>query len=502
MTQQRTIILGPPGCGKTTDLIGRVETEMAKGVAPDRIGYFSFTKKATTEAMDRACAKFNMKRADLPYFRTLHSLAFQQLRLTKEQVMGSSAYRSIGESLGLEFSQYMNFEEGVPVGSKTGDQCLWMVGMARARMVDLEEQWKTSSSEVDWFQLKLFNDTLIAYKQSTGLLDFSDMLDNCCDVCDPLPIEVAFIDEAQDLSRQQWSMILYLTMNAKRIYIAGDDDQAIFRWSGACVDSFQELEGERIVLNHSYRLPRAVYDLCSRISGRIKHRIPKQWSPREEQGNVAYLSSLDHIEWQEGTYLILARNQYLLAACEEFVHREGIPYTTARRSSVNADHIKAIVLWERLRKGEAILAEDARLVYQCLKSGVGVARGFKLLKGLADKAPVTLTYLQESGGLLVDTIWHDALTAILPEELEFYLMAKRKGEKLSKKPRVHISTIHGVKGGEADHVILLSDMAYRTYQDYQANPDDEHRVFFVGASRARKTLSILLPQTNRAYIFQ
>jgi hypothetical protein len=37
-----------------------VEEQLAEGRDPDRIGYFSFTKKATTEAIDRACKKFQL----------------------------------------------------------------------------------------------------------------------------------------------------------------------------------------------------------------------------------------------------------------------------------------------------------------------------------------------------------------------------------------------------------------------------------------------------------
>lgn len=501
MSEQK-IILGPPGCGKTTYLLGLVDKEMSSGVDPSKIGYFSFTKKATTEAITRACTKFKKKREDFPYFRTLHSLAFQQLRLSKEQVMAPSNYRSIGESLGLQFSDYMNFDEGVPVGSKTGDQCIWMVGMSRARLITLKEQWQNSDSELDWHQLKLFDDTLTAYKDSTGLMDFSDMIDACTDRCEPLDIEVAFVDEAQDLSKQQWQMIQYMCMYAKRIYIAGDDDQAIYRWSGASVEHFAELEGERMVLNQSYRLPRSIHALCCRIAAKIKQRIPKTWSPRNEEGSVTYLSSLDDIAWKEGTYLILARNQYLLQGVEEFVKRAGIPYSLSRRSSVNKDHIRAIVSWEKLRKGELVDTDEVRLIYKFMKSGVGVARGFKLLKGIDDNAHISIEWLKEQGGLLVDTIWHEALSGIPAEDREFYLIAKRRGEKLSREPRVHISTIHGVKGGEADHVVLISDMAYRTFQDYQKNPDDEHRVAFVGASRAKQSLSILMPQTNRAYDYR
>ncbi len=497
----QTIILGPPGCGKTTHLLNLVDQEMQSGTHPSRIGYFSFTKKATQEAVTRACDKFKCDRADLPYFRTLHSLAFQELGLGKLQVMGSPQYTALGEALGLEFSAYMDMTEGIPMSAKTGDQVLYMVGMAAAKLITLEEQYQSMrSTDVQWFALKQFADTLAAFKADTGMLDFSDMISRYCDNCEPLDIEVAFIDEAQDLSKQQWSMIQYATMRAKRVYIAGDDDQAIYRWSGADVDSFMELEGEKIVLNQSYRLPQTIHKLCSGISRRISRRFDKQWKPRQEVGTVDHLSMLEHLEWKDGSYLFLARNRYLLASMEEFVRRSGIPYTSLAKSSINADTVRGIVLWERLRRGDAITVPEARVVYACIRSGEGgIKRGFKLLKNLADEDTVTMDYLRKEQGLVADGIWHDALTAIPAEELEFYLAAKRRGEKLNATPRVHISTIHGVKGGEADHVVVLSDMAWRTFNDYQRDPDDEHRVAYVAASRARQTLSILMPQTTRAY---
>lgn len=498
----RKIIFGPPGCGKTTFLLNEVDKELAAGVRPDQIGYFSFTRKATQEAVTRACKKFSMKREDFPYFRTLHSLAFQQLGLSRERVMSARNYRSIGEALGLQFSEYMDFEEGIPVSAKTGDQCIWLTGLSRAMLKPLQEIWNTVPNGVDWFQLKQFSDTLAKYKEETGLIDFSDMLDLCGDTSAPLPIKVAVIDEAQDLSRQQWNLILYLVMNAERVYIAGDDDQAIYRWSGAMPEELISLEGHRIVLDQSYRLPKKIHNFCSAISKRIKNRVPKDWKPREEDGEVNFIASLDHIVWKPGTYFILARNQYLLSSIEEAIRRAGIPYTTARKSSVDQDHIQAIILWEKLRRGESISGSDARLVYKFLKSGTGVARGFKLLKKVDDATMVDLAFLKEDGGLLVDSIWHEALDGIPVEDREFYVAAKRRGEKLGVRPRVHISTIHGVKGGEADHVILLSDMAARTYNEYQVNPDDEHRVAFVGASRAKKTLSIVMPQTYRFYDYR
>ena len=77
----KTIILGPPGTGKTTTLLNLVDQFIQQGIRPKQIGYFSFTKKAATEAATRAAEKFNLDvEDDLTYFRTLHSYAFNQLQ--------------------------------------------------------------------------------------------------------------------------------------------------------------------------------------------------------------------------------------------------------------------------------------------------------------------------------------------------------------------------------------------------------------------------------------
>ncbi len=83
----KTIILGPPGTGKTTTLLNLVDQFIQDGIRPKQIGYFSFTKKAATEAATRAADKFGLDiENDLAFFRTLHSYAFNQLGMTKENL--------------------------------------------------------------------------------------------------------------------------------------------------------------------------------------------------------------------------------------------------------------------------------------------------------------------------------------------------------------------------------------------------------------------------------
>lgn len=502
MKNKRFVVLGPPGCGKTSYLLDVVDAELAAGTAPDRIGYFSFTRKAASEAADRAVTKFKLSRKTFKYFRTLHSLAFQELGMTKEQVLKARDYRTIGEALGLVFSEYMEFEEGLPMTAKNGDQCVYLTAMSRATLQTLEKVHATIPNETDWFRLKQFNDTLEMYKKSTHMLDYPDMLDRYLTDCGPLDIDVAIIDEAQDLSRQQWRMVEYAVRRAKKIYIAGDDDQSIYRWSGADVEAFMTLKGDRSILAQSYRVPEEIHKVCDRIAGRIHARIKKVWAPKAgAKGEVSILGSIEHIDWREGSYLLLARNRYLLSGYEELAKRHGLPYTIGNRTSVDQKKVQAIFTWERLRKGQSQRGTAVREMYSYMTLNKGVKRGHKGGKGLPD-VELTMGELREHYGLLMppETPWMEALSEIPPEEIAYYVSIKRKGGKLAAIPRVHISTIHGVKGGEADHVVVLSDMAARTFEDMRRNgADDEHRTAYVAASRAKSTLEIVQPQGYKAY---
>ena len=81
MIDNATLILGPPGCGKTYTLIERVQAKLEEGVHPSRIGVVSFTTKAIGEFIARACDKFNLTKQDFPHFKTLHATGYHGLGL-------------------------------------------------------------------------------------------------------------------------------------------------------------------------------------------------------------------------------------------------------------------------------------------------------------------------------------------------------------------------------------------------------------------------------------
>lgn len=495
------ILFGPPGTGKTTKMLSLVEMEVQRGVRPEQIGFVSFTKKAAREAKERAMVKFNLTDDQLPHYRTLHSTAFRCIGMNTKQLMKPSDFKRIGWELGLPVTNPGYNDDQIVFGSELGDRIFFMIQLARSKKVSLRELWEDWPDEdIIWGELERAAKFVIEYKQNHLLKDFTDIIQEFIQKKCPPPLSVLFVDEAQDLKNLEWDMVEVLAENVERVYIAGDDDQAIYRWAGADVEHFINLQGDKQVLGQSYRVPSSVAEVAHDIINRVSVRHPKTWLPRAEKGMVNYLTPDDEIDMSDGSWLVLARNKHLLTPYHEQCNRQGYSFESMLGSPIRPTALESIRLWEELRKGNPLLPSQVMKVYDSMSNNKGFARGNKVkLERCPQEAKLTISDLKKDFGLLKEDIWHESLDRISIEEKEYVLAARRRGESLSAKPRIKISTIHGAKGGEADNVLLLTDMAPRTYRESLNNPDDEARVWYVAATRAKHTLNIMQPSSQYFY---
>ena len=133
------IILGPPGTGKTTRLLNLVEDSLERGISPDRIGYFSFTKNAAQEAILRAVIRFGLSEKELPFFRTLHSLAYYCLSLGKNSMMQGKHYKEAADWLKIGGFVEKQLPNGPFIDFGLGDRFLEVIHMARISQRPLRE---------------------------------------------------------------------------------------------------------------------------------------------------------------------------------------------------------------------------------------------------------------------------------------------------------------------------------------------------------------------------
>ena len=151
-----TTIFGPPGTGKTTQLINIVQKELDSGTRPESIAFVSFSRKAAEEARTRAAEKLGMDVGQMVWFRTLHSFAYHCLGLTKERVLRGSDYSKIADLIGLEFSSNasLTMQDGVLfTAGKSGDAYLSMIQMARVTGRTLEEQFQITNDRHNYYKM-------------------------------------------------------------------------------------------------------------------------------------------------------------------------------------------------------------------------------------------------------------------------------------------------------------------------------------------------------------
>ena len=500
----KTIILGPPGTGKTTTLLNLVDEFIQQGIRPKQIGYFSFTKKAATEAANRAADKFNLDiENDLSNFRTLHSYAFNQLGMTKEKMMGRDDYKEFGEKCGIPI-KIAKFSDSD--GTFNSDnEYLTIINTAAVKRIDLLEYYDSRQNILDIERNTLFllAEELKRFKKEKGLKDFNDLLLDYIEKESTNSFKVLFIDEAQDLSLIQWEMVRKLWANAEKTYIAGDDDQAIFKWAGADVDHFIALKEEVNdikILDQSYRIPGGpIHELSQRIIGQVQNRFDKKYKPREEQGILKRYSDITQVDMSEGNWLVLSSANHFLDDAKDLCELQGWYYQFKGMNSVPLKLLLALNNWEHWRKGELLNHLEIKNIYEYL--GSNVLPGFQKGKTLHSDEKYTMQDCKDKHGLIIDKVWYESFEGLDTITENYIRNMRANGETLNKNPRITMSTIHGAKGGEADKVLLMQDLTNAALETFSYDPDELHRLFYTGATRAKRELHVLDPRDfNRAYI--
>tara|TARA_R110002020_G_scaffold240326_1_gene453099 strand:+ start:4318 stop:5850 length:1533 start_codon:yes stop_codon:yes gene_type:complete len=505
----RQIIFGPPGTGKTTHLLRIVEEELKNKISPNRIGYFAFTTKAAEEALTRASKNFNHNVKDFTYFRTLHSFAYKELHLKEEDVMNDDDYNFLSSKLQIKLSnpnkKIKAYGAGLP-----DDIFTRIIDLAKINGVTAHRQFEcpeTGHLPGGWVKLDYIERALQEYKFGGEFprrkYDYTDMIIEFNKKrIDSLPqFDVVIIDEAQDLSWLQWQMVSRLAEKTKKLYIAGDDDQAIFRWAGARPEFLINMKGDRKILGKSHRLPLLIHRKANNLISRVKMRVNKEWSSREAQGEINYYPEAQLNKLEEGEWLILARNKYNLDKLEQELKLAGHYYQRNGVTSVDARTIRAIQSWEKIRKGGSLTLQEVKSFYYHLSLDRSVERGHKTMQKADKEKLYDYDTLITEHGLRTpkNLFWYDAFDSMPLIKSTYIRAVLRRGQKINKDPHIKLSTIHGAKGSEADNVMLLTDLSKKTDEAYWLNKDEERRVFYVGMTRAKQSLNIIRSGSNREF---
>lgn len=529
-------VFGPPGTGKTTFLREQV-VKWAREYGADALAVCSFTRTAAAEIASRVNADTTrLKRGQIG---TLHSLALHSLDgpdLVADRLPEWNEAHP-GYAVTVSGKSFLDEAPSERYDVEQGDGYLRVYEQLRARCTP-RELWPVGVMPF----VKAYEN----WKHEEVLLDFTDLIETALtETRGPNGNRsILIVDEAQDLSALELALVRHWGASMDTLMMAGDDDQAIYGFRGATPDAFLTppvpAEFKR-VLQQSYRVPAAVHRVATRWVEQLSTREPKEYLPREDaEGVVAGLpiSSNDgymlaeravlHAERGQ-TVMILATCGYLLNPIVRALRDEGVPFhnpyrpargdwnplgTSTSKSTRAADRVLAYLRRDEATYGDDVAeswtgAEFKRWV-EVVKATSLFERGHqdKVLAVLEPLVPVDLEWLLTGPWAHLDEPTIDRISEGDLSWLQANLLAgRRKGfeyplEVARKRgavalrgvPPITVGTIHSVKGGQADVVLLLPNLSRQGYAEWEdrkhGGRDATIRQFYVGMTRARDELYV------------
>lgn len=447
-------IFGPPGCGKTHDLMKLAAMEAGK----NNVLMLSYTKAAATEMVSRITDTVGKIKGS-----TLHSMAFGKLNMSRESVVDQTKIDAFSKVTGIPFKA--NGEED----EQDGDSYRSVLSYSKSKIIHISEAYDMMGRPGTLKGFQSFVKQYEQWKTTYGYMDFDDML-VAASKQEYDPPAVIMLDEAQDCSPLQWLVFERFVEKAKRVYIAGDDDQAIFEWNGADphgMINFSKKRGAKYrVLEDSHRMPSKVHEFVhDAVLNEIGNRVDKKFNPREFEGSIQHWSgSVDHdfrkLVDSSGSNLILVRDSFRMKEVASALNSDLVPYTIAgdRRSPFEDGLSHAI---RGLIKGESEITplEESMVRKYARQPNDSISAMIRAGWQRSIKVPDYMIQFYESVDLLAPIV-------------------------------TKISTIHQSKGTEADNVMVDLTMTQRVEEGAHHNRDAELRVWYVAFTRAKKSLHI------------
>lgn len=287
------------GSGKTTLLLARLEHLFAE--APGNMQLLAFNKSIADELTERVEKKINPFASASTTVETSHGFAYRLVR---------RHYRSLGFSKAPDKApDWQVFKEAATIAEKLGMKIQQGPMAAVMAAYDfLKGNGQKNALPRYATQNKVFKSLFKLYgeekllklmdlaeknRDEQGLLTFTDMLRLACSfpehIYEDLDITHLLVDEAQDLNIMQHELINRISPYTRSITMVGDRAQAIYGFSGARPDVFDDIprryNAKDYVLETNYRSKKPILDVANKLLGLLNSNL--ELRPNGEQPGIS-----------------------------------------------------------------------------------------------------------------------------------------------------------------------------------------------------------------------
>lgn len=294
-------IIACAGSGKTTVMAERIAKLVSEGEDRDKIVAFTFTEKAA------ASLKFNIREAllrhcpDASYLGgmfvgTIHSFAFERI---KDIVPKYRSYDILDEVRRVIWiaKKYRNIGiDGIRDGYRYFDSIMRF--LRTADIIRDNEISETSLESIPEF--KAVYDQYLELLEEEKYLDFSGMIFHLVDILEKNPslleemqnsVKYLVVDEYQDINHIQEKLISMIAGTDGNLCVVGDDDQSIFEFQGAEVQSIIDFENRYnnvhvVKMQENFRCPKELIEAARNFIRRNRNRIDKEMTPGTVDGTI------------------------------------------------------------------------------------------------------------------------------------------------------------------------------------------------------------------------
>nr|WP_302665229.1 ATP-dependent helicase [uncultured Agathobaculum sp.] len=344
------LLLAVPGSGKTTVLVTRLGyMRYVRGISPKRILTMTYTVAAARDMQARYAAFFGAEEAQRLEFRTINGVCSRIIRYY-ERTMGRTAFRLLedGAQKSALISELYRMQSKEFATESTVKSLQTALTYAKNQMLKGEALSAVEVEGVDFAAFFAAYDKALRERQ---LMDYDDQMVYALRILRQYPeilraVQARYqyfcVDEAQDTSKIQHTIIRLLAGQSGNLFMVGDEDQSIYGFRAAYPQALTEFDtvyphAKVLYMEQNYRSTRQIVAAADRFIQKNHNRRPKhmkatqgsgpevrECSVYDRQKQYAYLCKLAENCTVE-TAVLYRDNDSALPLIDR-MDRAGIPY--------------------------------------------------------------------------------------------------------------------------------------------------------------------------------